>query len=202
MNESHRNSITGLILAGGQGSRMGGQDKGLIGYRGSPLIVQALGRLAPQVSALMISANRNLDRYQEFGYPVLLDALPDYPGPLAGLHAGLNACTTPLLACVPCDTPGFPLDLVAHLQRAMEAHSAPAAWAATEAGEHPVFMLCRKELAAGLGEYLTQGGRRVRDWLRQAGAVPALFAEEAAFANFNTPEALAKAADDGARGLS
>lgn len=160
------------------------------------MIAHALERLAPQVTTLAISANRNLDRYRQFGYPVLRDARPDYPGPLAGVYAGLDACTTPLLACVPCDTPHFPSDLVARLHDALSEHGAPATWAVTEAGEHPVFMLCKKELAAGLGDYLAQGGRRVRDWLKQAGAIPVLFPDEAAFANFNTTEALAKAARD------
>lgn len=174
---------------------MGGLDKGLVEFKGRPLIAWTLERLMPQVSTALISANRNHELYAGLGYPVLSDTLPDYPGPLAGLHAGLVACSTPLLACVPCDTPDFPQNLVATLLAAMTRHAAPAAWAITDQGEHPVFMVCKKDLATSLGDYLNQGGRRVRDWLKQAGAVPARFPDEGAFANFNTLEALAKASE-------
>jgi molybdenum cofactor guanylyltransferase len=174
---------------------MGGQDKGLVELNGRPLVAWTLERLLPQVSTALISVNRNQDRYAGLGYPIVNDALPDYPGPLAGLHAGLVACSTPLLACVPCDTPNFPPNLVAKLLAAIMQQAAPAAWAATDEGEHPVFMVCKKDLATSLGDYLNQGGRRVRDWLKQAGAVPAWFPDEKAFVNLNTLEALAKASE-------
>ena len=114
-----RDQITGVILAGGRGSRMGGADKGLQPYRGVPLAMHALLRLAPQVGEVMINANRNLAAYESMGAAVWPDALADYPGPLAGFLAGLEHCTTPYLVTVPCDSPHFPEDLVARLaQRA------------------------------------------------------------------------------------
>lgn len=183
-------SITGLILAGGRGLRMGGQDKGLVEYQGRPLVMWTLDRLAPQVSGVLISANRNQAIYSTLGYPVVTDYLPDYPGPLAGLHACLLACSTPLLACVPCDTPHFPMGLVSQLVKTMELQQVPASWAITNKGEHPVFLVCKRELATQLANYLNQGGRRVREWLKQAGAVPTMFPFENEFANFNTTDEL------------
>src|SRR5947209_14549865 len=115
-----RDDITGLVLAGGRGSRMGGVDKGLQPHRGMPLAMQALLRLAPQVGALMINANRNLGAYESMGVPVWPDALPDYAGPLAGFLAGLERCETPYLVTVPCDSPLFPPDLVERLLAALE----------------------------------------------------------------------------------
>ncbi|TMH09190.1 MAG: molybdenum cofactor guanylyltransferase, partial [Betaproteobacteria bacterium] len=97
-----KNDITGLILAGGRGSRMGGVDKGLQNHHGMPLALHALLRLQPQVGAMLINANRNLGAYESMGAPVWPDALPDYPGPLAGMLAGLERCTTPYLVTVPC----------------------------------------------------------------------------------------------------
>ena len=122
--------ITGLVLAGGRGSRMGGVDKGLQNHLGMPLAMQALLRLGPQVGALMINANRNLGAYESMGVPVWPDAQLDYPGPLAGFLAGLEHCETPYLVTVPCDTPNFPTDLVARLAAALQAEGAEIAIAA------------------------------------------------------------------------
>ncbi len=126
-----RDQITGLILAGGRGSRMGGVDKGLQNHLGMPLALHALLRLAPQVGDVMINANRNLGAYESMGVPVWPDALPDYAGPLAGFLTGLERCETPYLVTVPCDSPRFPLDLVARLAEALEAQDAEIAIAAT-----------------------------------------------------------------------
>src|SRR5256885_4206305 len=126
-----REDITGLILAGGRGSRMGGVDKGLQNHLGIPLAMHALLRLEPQVGQIMINANRNLGAYDSFGVPVWPDALPDYPGPLAGFLTGLEHCETPYLATVPCDTPNFPTDLVARLSDALLAQDGELAMAAT-----------------------------------------------------------------------
>lgn len=183
-------AATGLVLAGGRGQRMGGRDKGLLSWRGRPLVAHALERLQPQVSALMISANRNPDTYADFGVPVISDRTPDYAGPLAGLQAGLTACTTPLLAVVPCDVPGFPHDLVAHLRAALEKTEAPVAYVATAEREHYTFMLCRREVLPGLEDFLSSGDRKIRLWLDRCGAVQARFPDESAFANFNRPEDL------------
>eukprot|EP01136_Pigoraptor_vietnamica_P006063 Opistho-1_new@38552 len=119
-----RNDITGLVLAGGRGSRMGGVDKGLQKHHGVPLALHAMLRLAPQVGEIMINANRNLAAYESMGVPVWPDSLPDYAGPLAGVLTGLEHCETPYLVTVPCDSPLFPEDLVARLAQALVAEDA------------------------------------------------------------------------------
>ena len=122
--------ITGLVLAGGRGIRMGGVDKGLQNHRGIPLALHALLRLQAQVGQTMLNANRNLGAYESFGVPVWPDTSADYPGPLAGVLAGLERCETPYLVTVPCDTPNFPDDLVARLAEALQAEDAEIAMAA------------------------------------------------------------------------
>ena len=188
-----RAHITGLVLAGGRGSRMGGVDKGLQTLDGVPLARIALERLAPQVGRLMVNANRHLETYAGFGVPVWPDAAADFPGPLAGFLAGLEHCETPWLATVPCDSPRFPADLVAQLASAVG--DAPAAVAATrEAGgvlqRQPVFALLRATLAPDLAAYLADGGRRIDAWLRALGAVQVPFEDVEAFVNVNTADEL------------
>ncbi|HMO46534.1 MAG TPA: molybdenum cofactor guanylyltransferase MobA [Rubrivivax sp.] len=183
--------ITGVVLAGGRGSRMGGVDKGLQPYRGQPLVQHALQRLAPQVGTLMINANRNLDAYAAFGVPVWPDALPDYPGPLAGLATGLAHCDTPYLASVPCDSPHFPADLVARLGAALAERDAEIAMArAVEDGEaraQPVFCLLRAGLLDSLLQFLRSGQRKVDRWTATHRCVLVDFEDAAAFFNANTP---------------
>ncbi|MEW6514612.1 MAG: molybdenum cofactor guanylyltransferase MobA [Pseudomonadota bacterium] len=183
--------VTGLILAGGEGRRMGGADKGLLDYRGKPLVAHVVERLAPQVDALLISANRNLEDYMDFGYPVVTDASNERLGPLAGIEAGLRACETPWLVACPCDCPQLPLDLVVRLMAAAKERDAKLAVATTAAGIQPTFLLCRRELLPVLGAALRAGERRVRGWCHCQRAVEVLFPDAAAFANFNTPDALA-----------
>jgi molybdopterin-guanine dinucleotide biosynthesis protein A len=189
----NRELITGLVLAGGRGSRMGGVDKGLQTLEGVPLARIALDRLAPQVGRLMVNANRHLDIYAGFGVPVRPDAAADFPGPLAGFLAGLEHCETPWLATVPCDSPRFPQDLVARLAGAVG--EAPAAVVATrEPGgvlqRQPVFALLRATLAPDLAAYLADGGRRIDAWLRGQGAVQVPFDDAEAFMNVNTVDEL------------
>ena len=156
-------AITGLILAGGAGRRMGGQDKGWVRYHGAPLIETVLERLRPQVSGILISANRTLERYAALGYPVLQDpainpATPDYQGPLAGILQGLAACHTPWLQIVPCDTPHFPTTLVATLQSA--AHTPYLAIVPEVNGRAQwVFCLLHKNCLAPLRMQFDQGQR-------------------------------------------
>lgn len=186
-----RTDITGLILAGGQGRRMGGADKGLLPFRGKPLIEHVIERLAPQVGGLMISANRNRERYAIYGYPVLADTLPGYQGPLAGIAAGLQSCPTPWLVTAPCDGPFLPADLVARLAKvASETHN-PLVYAATPMREHPTYLLLRREMASTLLDYLAGNGRALQQWCRQQDAASAFFADEAAFLNLNCSEQLA-----------
>jgi molybdopterin-guanine dinucleotide biosynthesis protein A len=171
-----KKDITGLVLAGGRGSRMGGVDKGLQPHHGVPLALHALLRLQPQVGELMINANRNLGAYESMGVPVWPDASADYPGPLAGLLAGLERCETPYLVSVPCDTPNFPEDLVAKLADALVTQDADIAMAAIhEDGQlrtQPVFCLLKSELLESLVVYLHSGERKIdRNAPLRAGAV-------------------------------
>lgn len=185
-----RQQITGLILAGGQGSRMGGRDKGLVAWAGRPLVAHVIDRLAPQVDRLLLSANRNEAAYRAFGFPVLADRIEGFPGPLAGLHAGLAACASPLLATVPCDAPHLPADLIARLAAALAQSSAPLAIARAGGRRQPVFLLCRREVLAALEAFLAAGGRGVGQWAASLNAAEAQFDDAAAFANINSPDDL------------
>lgn len=188
-----REDITGLILAGGMGRRMGGADKGLLLLHGRPLAALSLERLRPQVGQLFISANRNLATYATMGAEVLPDLLPDYPGPLAGIHAALSRIETSWLATCPCDSPYLPSDLVERLMAAASASNAPLAVAKTAGRSQPAFMLCRRELLPALTAWLQSGNRRVGAWQASQGATQADFEDcPEAFANFNTPEDLGK----------
>jgi molybdopterin-guanine dinucleotide biosynthesis protein A len=193
-------SITGLLLAGGRGMRMGGVDKGLQTLRGEPLAQHVLRRLAPQTGALLISANRNPERYAALGAPfnasVIADTLPDFPGPLAGLLAGLRTARTSLVLSAPCDTPALPTDLAARLADALDAAHAEIATVATvnaqhEVSMHPVFALMRTSLADDLAAFLGAGERKVRAWYARHTTVEVTFADERAFYNVNSLQELA-----------
>lgn len=189
-----RDDITGLILAGGRGSRMGGVDKGLQNHRGVPLALHVLLRLQPQVGELMINANRNLGAYESFGVPVWPDALPDFAGPLSGFLAGLEHCTTPWMLTVPCDTPNFPLDLVERLARAAGDAGADIAMPRTLEGGRaqvqPVFCLLRTSLLESLVRYTHAGGRKINAWTATHRTVEVPFDDAAAFFNANTVDDL------------
>lgn len=182
--------ITGLVLAGGRGSRMGGVDKGLQMYAGTPLALHALLRLMPQVGAVMINANRNLGAYESMGVPVWPDTQSDFPGPLAGLLVGLERCDTDYLVTVPCDTPNFPLDLVQRLAAALAGDDADIGMAATiEQGElrsQPVFSLVKASLMESLMAYLKSGQRKIDRWTATQRCVVVPFDDAAGFANANT----------------
>lgn len=189
-----KEDITGLVLAGGRGSRMGGVDKGLQSHAGIPLALHALLRLAPQVGAAMINANRNLAAYESMGVPVWPDALPDYPGPLAGMLAGLEHAQTGWLVTVPCDTPNFPIDLVERLARAADAEGADIAMAATvEDGVvqvQPVFCLLRTTLLEDLVAFLHAGERKIDRWTGRHRCAQVVFDDAGAFFNANTLDEL------------
>ena len=179
--------ITGVILAGGAGRRMGGIDKGLQELDGQPLVQRVLVRLAPQVDSVLISANRNLERYAGFGCPVLGDTIPGYAGPLAGLQAALSRAATPLLVSAPCDSPFLPTDLVARLRAALEANHADLAVARAGDRVHRAFCLLRRELLPGLDQFLAGGERKVGLWHASLHLVEVSFDDEAdAFDNINT----------------
>ncbi len=171
-----KNQITGIVLAGGRGSRMGGVDKGLQPYKGTSLIKHTLLGLQPQVGHLLINANRNLDAYSELGTEfsaeVLTDSLTDFAGPLAGFLVGLQHCKTPLLMTVPCDTPRFPPDLISRLAEALVQQHSEIAMVSSPDDEgtlrhQPVFCLIRKELLESLQAFTLADGRKIGAWAAQ-----------------------------------
>jgi molybdopterin-guanine dinucleotide biosynthesis protein A len=182
-------AVSGIVLAGGQGRRMGGVDKGLQPLRGRPMVAWVLERLAPQVGEIVINANQNLEAYAAFGCRVVPDAIGGFAGPLAGLHAGLAAVASELAVTVPCDSPFLPLDLVARLRAALGANDL--AVAKTGAQPHPVFSLVRRSVHAHLGAFLAGGGRKIDAWYASLNVVEVPFDDEAdAFRNINTREEL------------
>ena len=196
-----RDQITGLILAGGRGARMGGVDKGLQNHLGAPLALHALLRLGPQVGEVMINANRNLGAYESMGVPVWPDTLPDYAGPLAGFLTGLERCETSYLVTVPCDSPRFPLDLVERLADGLESQQAEIALAATRERDttqvHPVFCLMKTSLMESLVRFTHGGQRKIDRWTAQHRCVEVVFEDAAAFANANTASELQQLQADG-----
>lgn len=196
-----KDDITGLILAGGRGSRMGGVDKGLQNFRGMPLALHALMRLGPQVGPVMVNANRNLSAYESFGVEVWPDVISDYAGPLAGFLTGLERCETDYLVTIPCDTPLFPTDLVGRLVEALLREDAEIAMAAAreEDGQvrtQPVFSLLRRDVMESLVAFTQGGGRKIDAWTAKHRTVVVPFDREGddpmAFANANTLDELHK----------
>ncbi|MBP5996842.1 MAG: molybdenum cofactor guanylyltransferase [Azonexus sp.] len=185
--------ITGVVLAGGLGRRMGGIDKGLQELRGRPMVHWVIERLAPQVDELLINANQNGERYAAFGHRVVPDEIPDFAGPLAGLHAALSAAAHPLVATAPCDSPFLPADLISRLFQALTATGADLAVARTFDQPHPVFCLCRRAVLPHLTEFLAGGGRKIDRWYATLRVVEVAFDDEAdAFENINTREELGR----------
>jgi molybdopterin-guanine dinucleotide biosynthesis protein A len=196
-----REHVTGVVLAGGQGRRMGSVDKGLVELDGRALVAHVLARLSPQVGALVINANRNRERYAAFGHPVVADAIPDYAGPLAGLHAGLTAASTPYVVTTPCDSPFLPADLVARLARAFGEAPLDVAVARTFEQPHPVFALVRRDALPHLAAFLERGGRKIDAWYATLRVAEVPFDDEAeAFRNINTAAELAANASTTADG--
>jgi molybdenum cofactor guanylyltransferase len=173
--------ITGLILAGGRGSRMGGQDKGWIVVGGRSMIEHVILRLRPQVGALLVNANRNLERYSALGFPVVPDVMEGFLGPLAGILSGMRAATTRYVVTAPCDSPLIGPDLVARLADALVDGGADIAVAHDGARSHPVFLLLRRDLIADLAAFLESGERKIDRWFAR---------HRVAYADFSdTPEA-------------
>jgi molybdenum cofactor guanylyltransferase len=191
--------ITGLILAGGRGTRMGGVDKGLQNFNGIPLALHTLMRLGPQVESVMVNANRNLSAYESFGASVWPDASADFAGPLSGFLVGLERAETPFVLTVPCDTPRLPLDLAERLAEALVREDADIAMAAapetddqgqTQIRTQPVFCLMKIELSESLVKFTHAGGRKIDAWTAQHKTVVVPFDapgdDPLAFANVNT----------------
>ena len=181
--------ITGIVLAGGQGRRMGGVDKGLQPLRGKAMIEWVLERLEPQVAEILINANQNRGTYAKYGHRVVPDEIGGFAGPLAGLHAGLKAAAHPLVLTVPCDSPFLPTDLASRLQAALTGKDL--AVAKTGAQPHPVFALMKRQVRESLEAFLASGGRKIDAWYAALKVVEVSFDDEAdAFRNINTLEEL------------
>ena len=168
----------------------GGTEKGLLPFQGGTLIEHMIIRLRPQVASLLISANRNLDRYRTLGLPVLPDSLADHPGPLAGVHAGALHCPTPWLLAVPCDAPFVAMNLAAKLAAAANQAGTRVAVARCDGRTHWAHLLAHRSVAASIATFVTRGGRRVEEWCALQGCAVADFEDPEAFVNFNTPEDL------------
>lgn len=184
---SQISSITGVVLAGGKASRMGGKDKGLQELNGLPLWQHVARTLHKQVSTLVVSANRNIATYQESGYPVYADLLADYPGPLAGMLSIMQQCDAEWFLFCPCDTPFIPDYLAERLVKYRE--TAPVVWAHDGDRDHPTIALMHRQLMPVLESYLAAGERRVMVFMRQAGGHSVEFSDiKQAFINMNTLE--------------
>ncbi len=184
--------VTGIVLAGGQGRRMGGVDKGLQPLRGRPMAAWVVERLAPQVDEILVNANQNAEAYARFGYRVVPDSLGGFAGPLAGLHAGLQAALHPLAVTVPCDSPYLPLDLVERLHASLGGNDL--AVARTGAQPHPVFALVRRAVLPHLEKFLAGGGRKIDAWYATLAVAEVSFDDQPdAFRNINTLEELKNA---------
>lgn len=183
--------ITGVILAGGQGRRMGSVDKGLRELRGKAMVQWVLERFAPQVEEVLINANQNLDVYAKFGHRVIPDEIGGFAGPLAGLQRGLSDARHALVATAPCDTPFLPADLVTRLHAALQKQQAQLAVARTGDQPHPVFCVCRRDVLPHLTKFLQDGGRKIDAWYSTLKVVEVAFDDQpGAFSNINTPDEL------------
>lgn len=184
--------VTAILLAGGEGRRMGGQDKGLIALRGKTLAEWVLTRIRPQVSEILISANRNVEAYESLGYPVVRDKTEGYVGPLAGIARGLLDAGNDLVLSVPCDTPFLPDDLVARLYAALSQGDHDLAVPLAGGRTQNAVCLMRRGVGSNLAIFLSQGGRKVQDWQAGLKVAVADFSDEAGyFVNINSPEQLA-----------
>ena len=184
--------VTGIVLAGGKGSRMGGVDKGLQPLRGKPMVEWVLARFTPQVSEIIINANQNVQVYAKYEHRVVSDQIGGFAGPLAGLQAGLNAAKHPLVVTVPCDSPFLPPDLVSRLIGNLGENDLAVAKTGDQA--HPVFALMKREVRESLEAFLASGGRKIDAWYAALKVVEVTFDDEAdAFRNINTREELDRA---------
>nr|VFJ46146.1 MAG: molybdopterin-guanine dinucleotide biosynthesis protein A [Candidatus Kentron sp. FW] len=201
-NSYPRNRITGIILAGGQAKRMGGQDKGLIDLAHKAMVEHAIVVLRPQVGALVISANRNSEFYRRFGYPVIPDMMGDYLGPLAGMASSMQYAETPYIVTVPCDSPFIPSNLVERLYATLDKAQASISVAHDGKRMQPVFALLRSSLWTGIIDFLEAGDRKVDLWYAEHKMALADFSDNPEiFLNVNTPEdrtALEKRINDNA----
>lgn len=186
-------NVAAVILAGGQARRFGGQDKGLILLNGQPLVQWVADRLSPQVSEIVISANRNLEAYTRLGHRVIADEMPDHPGPLAGILTTARHLSSEWVLTSPCDTPFLPTNLVDRLLAVTRDSDARVIRVANPGQVHYTVMLFHRSLLPDLAEYLADGGRQVQSWQARHACREALFDDTRAFLNINTPEDLQQA---------
>jgi len=197
MKKIPKSDITGVVLAGGQARRMGGQDKGLIILKGKPMIEYVIDVLKLQVDILLINANRNHDKYSGYGFDIVPDELSGYCGPLAGMASSLSKIETPYLVTAPCDTPFIPDDLVQRLVGALESKNADISVAHNGERIQPVFCLLKKDLLSSINDFLNQGERKIDRWFNQHALAVADFSDiPKTFDNFNTPEDLETAENE------
>lgn len=183
--------ITGVVLAGGLGRRMGGVDKGLTLLQGKPFVEWVVSRFAPQVDEVLINANQNPAQYARYGYRVIADEIGGFAGPLAGLQRGLAEARHEWVATVPCDSPFLPPDLVERLYSGLHQAQAQLAVAKTFDRPHPVFCLCRRDVSGHLNAFLGAGGRKIDAWYATLKVAEISFDDQAeAFSNINTREEL------------
>ncbi len=187
--------ITGLILAGGRAQRMGGMDKGLIPFHGKPMIESAIAKLQPQTHTIIINANRNITKYANYGYPVVVDETPDFSGPLAGFSVGLKTCKTPYLLTSPCDSPLLPSDLAQRLAEEMLRGDFDLVYASSRELDgkiwaQPVFCLMRADVQDSLEKFLQTGDLKIDRWFKVLRSSTVIFEDPQVFANVNTPEEL------------
>jgi molybdenum cofactor guanylyltransferase len=162
--DASRQIFTGVVLAGGKASRMGGQDKGLITLNGRPLIEYVLAALTPQVGQVLINANRNHATYAQYGHPVIKDDFDGYCGPLAGMASCLRAATTPVMVTAPCDSPFVPGDLVPRLYQKLQQDNAEISVAHNGERLQPVFTMMRNTVLDSLLDFLRKGERKIDKW--------------------------------------
>lgn len=192
--EEIKQQITGLILAGGQGTRMGGADKGLVNFNGRPMVKIVLETLEESLTHIIINANRNLGLYQDFGYPVVVDSEDNFAGPLAGIQNGLEKIVTPYAFIVPCDAPNIQMSILQRLLRALQTHGAEVAVAEVNGRAEPVITLMKTTLSHSIALFLQAGGRKTSDWVLNQHTIAVDFSDHPEwFVNINSPEDQAQA---------
>lgn len=188
---NNHTTVTGVILAGGQGRRMGGEDKGMTALNGIPLFNYVLNTLRQQVSHVVISANRNILRYQQDGITVIPDSLPDYQGPLAGMLSVMDKIDSPWFLFCPCDTPYIPNDLLSQLWLGKKNHRI--CWVNDGQRDHPTISLIHASQREPLRDYLHRGDRRILHFFKEMKGQPVLFPRPSDFININSPSDLHQA---------
>jgi molybdenum cofactor guanylyltransferase len=190
---SMKSNVTGCVLAGGQGTRLGGEDKGLITLNGKLLSQYSIERLSPQVATIIISANRNKLIYEKLGLPIIQDATTKSYGPLGGFHSALKEANTCYVAFVPCDAPFLPINLIAKLMEPFANKAVEITMAKVQDKNQPVFAVMRTSLEKSLATFLDSGGRKIRAWYDTRVCVAVNFEDENEFMNINSPSDLQKA---------